>query len=224
MVRMKTAILGIVLGLLMNIGKANAGDKNSEKAATHFYIVNIDNDLLSIMNSINNENISGATVAGSIANSIIDTIYEISAQTFRTQLGLDLLPLSELRDKIKYNKTYPECPDMVNINKVLKVASGYKYYVDFYVNIYSEITNESVINPTPSQIRPLYAISFTLYDNTGKVIKKLQYSYQSPKVLEENKKRSVAIDKIVKTNLCGMYEIALKEFTSEYKKNLVAAL
>jgi len=207
----------------MGVGNSCAQPDNAAKAVTHFYIVNFDNELLNFLNA-SKEDISNNSLNSPVTMLIMDTLYQISTQIFKKELGLELLPLNELQNKIKYNKTFPDCPDVFSINKVLKKASGYKYYIDYYVNIFSDVTNKSALTSSLSQIKPLYAISFTLYDSNGKVVKKFQYSYRSTEPLANDKEKKQISKQDIKTNLCSTYEVALKKFTSGYKKNLVASL
>lgn len=220
------SLTGLFFVVLISVSLVNAQSINSEKAATHFYIVNLDNELLDILNQTNAKGkLDAATMEKTdMVASIIDSVYNMSSQVFKSDLGLELLPLNELQSKIKYNSEFPNCPNMVNIKKVLKTASGYKYYADYFVNIFSGLNPDSQAKPSLNQIRPLYAISFTLYDGTGKIVKKMDFSYKSKKPLADNKKDAAKTNEEIKSKICSQYNLALNEFTAEYKKMLIAKL
>lgn len=223
---MKTINVMLFLALIFGYTNTNAQLFNSEKAVTHFYIVNVDKNLLGLSNSTNvgDENKEIEEIRSDLLTNIIDSIYTLSSEMFKTEIGLELLPLGELKNKIAYNANFPKCPDMVNIKKVLKKASGYKYYADYYVNIFSGFNGEYLAKPHFAQIKPLYAICFTLYDNTGRIVKKIDFSYKSKVPFGNNKKGSVKTNQEVQTRLCDMYCDAFKEFAQEYKRVLVAKL
>lgn len=214
--------------LMMILGNVNAQTPEAGKAATHFYIVNVDNALLNISGpgtaKNNDDEDDDIAIQNEVVTHIIDSIYTISSELFKSQLGLELLPLNELKSKIRYSSEFPNCPNTTNIKRVLKKVSGYKYYADYYVNIFSGYNNEYLAKPHLTQIKPLYALSFTLYDNSGKVVKRIDFSYRSKKpMFNSNKNVNISSEK-VKTELCNLYTDALKEFTIEYKKVLLAKL
>jgi len=193
-----------------------------DKAVTHFYIVNIDEDLLDVSTSakVNDKTPSrNEFVVG-----IIDTFYAIASERFKNELGLELLPLGELQGKVKYNSQYPNCPDMTNIKKVLKNAAGYKYYTDYFVNIFSDNNTDSSVKSAPNRIRPLYAICFTIYDASGKQVKKIDMTYKSRKPLAENKQDMKDLNQQMKSKLSKFYSEALTGFAFEYKKKMTAQL
>lgn len=154
---------------------------------------------------------------------IIDTFYAIASAKLKDELGLELLPLNELHNKIKYSSEYPNCPDMINIKKVLKNASGYQYYADFFVNIYStfpETSEKLALN----EIKPLYAISFTLFDSKGSVIQKIEFSFKSKEPLAKTNKQNESLEQQIKKSLCLYYGEALNGFSTMCKKKLTAQL
>jgi len=219
---MKTVLL-FALVTLCSL-KSGAQTTSKDKAVTYFYVVNLDDDLSRILSlkkvvekdstafdqKLNNEMIA----------SIADTFYTITLEKFRHELGLELLPLNALQGQVKYNTKYPNCPDVSNVKKVLKSASGYKYYADYYVNVFSDVSIYSPVIPSPTGIKPLYAISLTIYDQTGKVLKKINLSYKSNKALVDLKADSNKSGEQMKSKLCNMYSEALNRVATEYKKTV----
>ena len=202
----------------------NAQTLPDKIAVTHFYMVNLDEDLANVFTYKSAKTPDKYSV-GDVVASIIDTFYTIAAERFKNELGLQLLPLNELKSRIKYNSLYPNCPDLSNIKKVLKCASGYNYYTDFFVNIFSELNTESPVRPLPNKIKPLYAISFTLYDNTGKIVQKIDFSYKSRQALSESSKADFDRNsQQLKSKLCDLYAEALNGFEIVCKKKLTAQL
>jgi hypothetical protein len=196
-----------------------------KRAVTHFYIVNLDEDLYNVFTPVQQENLPSTNIAGEVMTSILDTFYTIASVKFKNELGLEMLPLTELKDKIKYNTQFPNCPDLSNIKKVLKSVAGYEYYADYYVNVFSDLNTTSPNQPSLSKIRPLYAISFTLYDAKGKTIEKIDFSYKSRKSLAENPKADVSTDRQqLKVKLCDLYSEALNGFYTICRKKLTAQL
>lgn len=194
----------------------------SERAATHFYTVNFDSKFQNYFSLDDSKGDSlNYTLSNKFTQAIADSMYVISANAFKTELGLELLPLSELKDKVRYNNEYPNYPDAIKIKKVLKSASGYKYYVDFYINVFSGYSIDPTERPSLNHVKPIYAISFTLYNGNGNILKKIQFSHPSSEPIVENK-----CDKKehVELLLCNLYKEAMKEFTNEYKAGIAAAL
>jgi hypothetical protein len=183
-------------------------------AATHFYTVNFDEKLLDIFALAKTGKIIKSNEEPVAA--ITDTFYTIAAEKFKTDLNLELLPINELKGKVKYSNLYPDCPD---IKKVLKAAKGYKYYVDYYVNIYSN-TAPAADNMPTDIVTPMYAISFTVYDDNGKEFAKMHFVYKSKMPLTKNKQEYDKLGGHIKSNLCSLYSEALNELTIEYKKIL----
>lgn len=203
----------------------NAQNLQGEKTVTHFYIVNIDNDLRDAITSNNSDVNYLKTFSNNFVASIIDTFYTIASEKIKSDLGLELLPLNELQHKIKYNREYPNCPDVYNIKKVLKGVAGYKYYMDYYVNVFSDLNTDSPVIPSLTRIRPLFAISFTLFNDQGKPVEKVTYSYKSRKPLAEvNKQTNGSINEQLKTRLCDYYTEALNAFSEVCKKKQLAQL
>jgi hypothetical protein len=204
----------------------HAQSLNGEKAVTHYFMVNIDESIQDIFSSVKPEkNIPKSKEnleKNRIIEGIIDTFYTIAAGRVKDELGLELLPLNELHNKIKYSSEYPNCPKMTDIRKVLLNAPGYQYYVDFYINIYSNFS-EAAETTSPDRIKPLYAVSFTLYDAKGKVVKKTNFSFRSNEVLvKETIKDQNYFGTLLKTNLCSYYSEALNGFSNLSKKKLTA--
>lgn len=219
---MKNLSLFFVVIFVSCIGLC-AQSLQDKRAVTHFYVVNLDEDLYNVftlaqdVSSTNNEN--------NVIASILDTFYTIASLKFKDELGLEMLPLSELKDKIKYNNQYPNCPDVANIKKVLRSVAGYEYYVDYYVNVFSDVNPNSPVRPPVNKIKPLYAISFTLCNATGKVIEKIDFSYKSRKTLAENPKVDISKDgQQLKSKLCDLYTEALNGFYIVCRKKLTAQL
>lgn len=75
---------------------------NGEKAATHFYIVNLDEQILDMFNQFtdNCKDQQVNPIKKEFTANVIDSIYAISAQMIKMEIGLELLPLSELQNKI----------------------------------------------------------------------------------------------------------------------------
>jgi hypothetical protein len=212
-------ILFVTLMMSCFVSQAQTSPEN--KAVTHFYIVNLDEELVDVFTSTKTDN---KTVAGNeFIQSVIDTFYTIASAKFKNELGLELLPLAELNGKVKYNNQFPNCPDMTNIKKVLKHASGYKYYMDYFVNVFSDVP-ESSVTSLPTRIKPLYAISFTIYDGSGRQVKKIDLSYKSKKPLIENKQDMSRVSQVMKIKLSSYYSEALNGVTLEYKKRMTAQL
>jgi hypothetical protein len=201
---------------------ANAQSLQGEKVATHFYIVNLDEGLQKFFSSekTDRSKFTEITLDNKIIANIIDTFYTIATNKLKDDLGLNLLPLKELQNKIKYNSEYPNCPETANIKKVLKSVSGYTYYTDFYVNVYSDFS-ENMEALSPDKIKPLYAISFTLYDAKGNSIEKTDFSFRSKETLTKD---SIQDKNKIKMNLCKYYYEALNGLSIACKKKFVAEL
>jgi hypothetical protein len=221
-IQMKNLSLFFVIIFVVCFG-LNAQSLQERRAVTHFYVVNLDEDLYNVFTQAKHESSPG--VENELIASILDTFYTIASVKFRNELGLELLPLTELKDKIKYNSRYPNCPDMSNIKKVLKSVAGYDYYADYYVNVFSDLNTDSQVQTPLSRIKPLYAISFTLYNATGKIVEKIDFSYKSRKTLAENSKVDVNKNgQQLKSKLCDLYSEALNGFYVICRKKLTASL
>jgi hypothetical protein len=213
----------IFLGLLMMscIG-LNSQTLPGGRTATYFYIVNFDNNLNELFK------LTGSEVSSSIdlveglnkkfTTNIIDTFYTIASEKFKTELGLELKPLSELTGKVKYNKSYPDCPSVDNVKKVIKSVSGYQYFVDYYVNVFSENSDNPESSLSPSIVKPIYAISFTLYDTNGKTLKQIQLCYRAKKSLAKTHKMDKSTHQEIKSELCSFYSEALDQVAMVYKR------
>lgn len=218
--------VSIVIILLLNWTAINAQTLQGQKSATHFFMVNLDADIAEVLSAgdaVKNVSVYSLSSNGMIT-SIIDTFYQIAEERFKAELGLELLPLGELKNKIRYNKDYPLCPDMPNIKKVLKTASGYKFYLDYYVNVFSDLYQETMAKPTPARIRPLFAICFTLYNASGIAVEKVEYSYKTRKPLAQANLSTDKSCQQIKTRLCEYYSEALEGFSVVCRKKLTAQL
>lgn len=215
-------ILGIFVVLLASGMGLKAQSLQSNKTATHFFIVNMDENLLNVLNVIKNdkknETPSSEPMDKDLMESIIDTFYFISSEKFKIEFGIELLPLNELQCKIKYSNLFPNCPDVANIKKVIKNASGYKFYTDYFVNIFSDINTDYPVKSL-MHIRPLYAICFNLYDATGKLVKNIKFSYKSKKPLADNRLDIEKTEQQMKSELSQFYTDALNEYASMHKLN-----
>jgi hypothetical protein len=192
----------------------------TNQSVTYFYTVNFDKTLANLFNStdVNNTvNKSYNTINNNIIAGIIDTFYHIASEKFRNELNMELLPLKELQGKIKYNTMYPKCPNIVNIKKVMKFASGYTYYIDYYINIFSDLTPNLYDALPPTRIKPVYAISFTLYNSTGEQIKEIKLCYKSKKNLVSEQENLNKTSQKMKSQLCSFYSEALNQLTMAYK-------
>lgn len=223
---MRHMILVLVILTISCFG-LNAQSLQGEKAATHFYMINMDESLTNVFSFEKTETQTYRNTSDQGSNEfiscIIDTFYAIASAKLKDELGLELLPLNELHNKIKYSSEYPNCPDMINIKKVLKNASGYQYYADFFVNIYStfpETSEKLALN----EIKPLYAISFTLFDSKGSVIQKIEFSFKSKEPLAKTNKQNESLEQQIKKSLCLYYGEALNGFSTMCKKKLTAQL
>ena len=221
---MKT-IVGIFVALMVSGVGLKAQSLQSNKTATHFFIVNMDENLLNVLNEIKNdkknETSSAVPIDKDLMESIIDTFYSISSEKFKIEFGIDLLPLNELQSKIKYSNLFPNCPDVVNIRKVIKNASGYKFYTDYFVNIFSDINTDYPVKNALMHIRPLYAFCFNLYDATGKLVKNIKFSYKSKKPLADNRLDIEKTKQQMKAELSQFYSDALNEYASMHKLKLM---
>jgi len=197
----------LFLSLISPITGIKAGNLEVEKAATLFYIVNLDDQMIDMFNqakpkgeeqSVNSDKLE-------LKSSVMDSIYAISCEVFKNDLGLELLPLNELHNKIKYNNQYPNCPNGEYVKKLVKTGSDYKFYADFYVNIYSGLGTSSIVKPNAKQIKPLYAISLTLYNKSGNVTLKKEFSYKSKDPLAESKKSKTLSAEEIKSKLYDYY-------------------
>jgi len=71
----------------------------------------------------------------------------------------------------------------------------------------------------------LFAISFNLYDGTGKLVEKIDYSYKSNKALSEGNKPGIRPrSQQMKVRLCNSYSDALNGFSIVCKRKLTAQL
>jgi hypothetical protein len=219
---MKTVLL-LTLVLLCS-PTCEAQTPLKDKTVTYFYVVNLDDDLsriLSLPQVVEKDtNAMNQKPNNELLASIADTFYTITLEKFRHELGLELLPLNALQGQVKYSTKYPNCPDVTNVKKVLKSASGYKYYADYYVNVFSDVSIYSPVIPSPTGIKPLYAISLTIYDQTGKLLKKINLSYKSNKALAEPRVDSNKTTERMKSKLCNLYSEALNQVAVEYKKTV----
>lgn len=223
--KLKIVMLGV---LIISYLSLKAQSLQGEKAVTHFYNVNLDDGILDLFSSVKIDNKifepTNKKVTNEFTANIIDTFYTIASAKLREELGLELLPLSELHSKIKYSRKYPNCPDMVNIKKVLKNASGYQYYADFFVNVYSDFP-QNPENLFPEKIKPLYAISFSLYNAKGETVEKIEFSFRSKEVMANEGNQDLTIKgQQLKLNLCKNYSEALNGFSTICKKKLTAQL
>ncbi len=216
---MKTLII-LAVTILSCVG-LRAQALQGTQPVTYFYTVNFDDNMVSIFNSSDTVNNVPSTTFdnGKFLASLVDTFYCLAANKFKSELDLDLLPLSELQGKVKYSNTYPECPNLSSIKKAVKSAAGYKYYVDYYVNVFSDLSPESTLEPNAKRIRPLYAISFTIYNRDGKAVKEIKLSYKSRQPLACEKEEMSAPSCQMKAKLCDFYNEALNELTEVYKTN-----
>ncbi len=218
---MKALSLIIFLSLFISLKGLNAAEEiKGEKAATLFYIVNLDDQMLDVFKQVKakTDDASASDNKIEVTSGVIDSIYAISSDVFKDDLGLELLPLNELQNKVKYNSQFPNCPNEGNnIKKAVKNATGYKFYVDFFVNIYSGLNPSPNSKVTAKQIRPLYAISFTIYNKSGNVTLKKEFTYRSNDTLADNKKGKKITEQDIMSKLYNTYRTALREFTSEYK-------
>lgn len=184
-----------------------------EKVAPLYYIVNLDKKLQNIIFQPNIDSKLDTYCNYEIA-SLADSLYSMSNTAFKKDLGLDLLPLNDFEDKASESFN---CPEMINIKKVLKTSTGFNYYVDYYVNIFSGNNIDSISNPSLNQIRPLYVICFTLYDNQRNVLTRMQYVHRSSQPLADKLTGSRKTYEDIKLALCNIYKDALKEFAFEFK-------
>lgn len=216
-IAMKTLIV-LAVAIVSCVG-LRAQSLQGSQPVTYFYTVNFDDNMVSIFNSTDStSNIPTTSFDnGKFLASLVDTFYCIAAKKFKTELGLELLPLNELQGKVKYSSAYPECPNLPNIKKAVKTAAGYKYYVDYYVNVFSDLSPESTLEPSAKRIRPLYAISFTIYNRDGKPVKEVKLSYKSRQPLACEKEEMSAPSCQMKAKLCDFYNEALNELTEVYK-------
>jgi hypothetical protein len=213
----------IFLGLMiMSFAGINAQSLLIDHTATHFYIVNFDKNLNEIFNSTEPDSKNPFSfkekVNKEFISSIIDTFYKIASDKFKSELGLELMPLNELQGKVKYNESYPDCPYVANIKKVVKSVSGYQYFVDYYVNVFTDLSVNSAPTLTPAMIKPIYAISFTIYNNNGKLLKQIQLCYKAKKSLAKTHEINTNTNKEVKTELCSFYNEALDQVAMAYKR------
>jgi hypothetical protein len=193
----------------------------TNQSVTYFYTVNFDKTLAQLFNSTDvnntiNESYNTFTNNDVIAG-IIDTFYCIASEKFRSELSMELLPLKELQGKVKYSMMYPKCPSITNIKKVMKSASGYQYYVDYYINVYSDLTPTLYDALPPTRIRPVYAISFTIYDSNGVQVKEIKLCYKSKKTLANEQEKLDKTSQKMKSQLCSFYSEALNQLTMAYK-------
>jgi len=205
----------LFVGMFFLFNSVKSQSTQNLSAVTHFYIVNLDDKLLESINDINRLDNSKYLTH----KSIIDTFYSISVSFFKDALGLELLPLNELRKKVKYNDQFPECPAAVGVKRVIKSASGYEFYADYYVNVFSD----NVDNDNEAYaVKPLFAISFTLYDSFGNRVKQIEYSYKSRKALDiKNIENSPDKGEAIKGQYSELYSNALSSFFTHYKSNFV---
>jgi hypothetical protein len=206
----------IALLILCSVGlKAQSAPKDT--AVTYYYVVNLDDNLTDLFSSGKKD--VDVQVSDSLISSIIDTFYNITVETFKKELGLEFLPLNELHGKIKYNSSYPQCPEFTNVKKLLKIIHGYDYYTDYFVNIFSDLNARSPGLILPSKIRPLFAISLALYNSKGTLVKNINLSYKSKKALGDAKPLTKTPNpQQLKLKLCNSYSEALVEVTKAYKK------
>lgn len=191
-----------------------------EKVAPLYYIVNLDKKLQNVFHQLNVDCKLDTYNNSTETSSLADSLYAMSNLTFKNDLGIELLPLNDFEDKASETIN---CPEMINIKKVLKTSAGYNYYVDYYVNIFSGNNIDSVSRPSLNQIRPLYVISFTLYDNQRNVLSRMQYVYRSSKPLAEKLNGTKSTEQDIKMALCNIYQEALKEFAFEFQSKKIEA-
>jgi hypothetical protein len=212
--QMKINTLICLIVALMNcflVVKAKPIDP--EKVAPLYYIVNLDKKLQNVFFQPNVDSKLDSYNNSNETSSLADSLYTMSNLAFKNDLGFELLPLNDFEDKASESVN---CPEMINIKKVLKTSSGYNYYVDYYVNIFSGNNIDSVSRPSLNQIRPLYVISLTLYDNGRNVVNRIQYVYRSSKPLAEKLNGTKRTEQDIKMALCDIYQDALKEFAFEF--------
>ena len=211
-------MIGVCGVLVVSCLGLKAQSMQSCNAVTHFFIVNLDENMADVLNFLQNEkktdNFMGELLDKKAFEEIMDTFYTIFCEKFKNEFGINLLPLRELQNKIKYNSHFPTCPDVVNIKKVIKNASGYKYYTDFFVNIFSDLSAEYPAKPSLMRIKPIYALCFNLYDSNGALIRNICFSYKSKKSLAETRHELNKTIQEMKAELSEFYSDALNEFTA----------
>ena len=209
-------MIGVLGVLVVSCMRLKAQSMQSSNAVTHFFIVNLDENMVDVLNFLKNEkkadNFTGELLDKKAFESIMDTFYTIFSEKFKNEFGINLLPLGALQNKIRYSNQFPNCPAVVNIKKVIRNASGYKYYTDFFVNIFSDLTSEYPAKPSLLRIKPIYALCFNLYDGNGTLIRNICFSYKSKKSLAENRHESNKTIQEMKEELSEYYSDALNEF------------
>lgn len=164
-------------------------------------------------------------VAGSkLVASLIDTLYQMTRQRFKDSLNINLLPLNELKDDIRYDGTYPACPTINSKRKAIRKAEGYDRYCKIYIN-FNTGTSVGVKGLTVGEKYPNVWIRMKVYDEDKNRVKKINVRKDFNKDIgvstvkhkwTQQKKYDL---ETMRKNLSSLYSITLKDVLNEYKAN-----
>jgi len=163
--------------------------------------------------------------AGSkLVASLIDTLYQMTRQRFKDSLNINLLPLNELKDDIRYDATYPACPTINSKRKAIRKAKGYDRYGKIYIN-FNTGTSVGVKGLTVGEKYPNVWIKINVYDEGKNKIKKISVKKDFNKDIGVSTVKNKWTQKkqydleTMRRNLSGLYSITLNEVLNEYKSD-----
>ena len=163
--------------------------------------------------------------AGSkLVASLIDTLYQMTRKEFNDSLNINLLPLNELKDDIRYDITYPACPTINSKRKAIRKAGSYDMYCKIYIN-FNTGTSVGVRGLTFGEKYPNVWIKINVYDEDKNKLKKISVKKDFNKdigVSTVKHKWTQQKDYDLETmrrNLSGLYSITLDDVVKEYNSN-----
>lgn len=163
--------------------------------------------------------------AGSkLVASLIDTLYQMTRQRFEDSLNIQLHPLNELKDDIRYDATYPSCPTINSKRKAIRKAGSYDRYCKIYIN-FNTGTSVGVKGLTVGEKYPNVWIKINVYDENKNKLKKISVNKDFNKDIGVStvKHKWTQQEKYdletMRRNLSNLYSITLEDVVKEYKSN-----
>ena len=163
--------------------------------------------------------------AGSkLVASLIDTLYQMTRKEFKDSLNINLLPLNELKDDIRYDATYPACPTINSKRKAIRKTGSYDRYSTIYIN-FNTGTSVGVRGLTIGEKYPNVWIKINVYDEDKNKVKKISVKKDFNKdlgvstVKHKWTQRKVYDLEIMRRNLSGLCNLTLDDVIKEYSSN-----
>jgi hypothetical protein len=188
---MKKAFFFIIGAVILTAKSLSAGDLNGKKVTTHYYFVQMSEEIKNTVESggIDAEETrieDGKVVVQAKGNSydlqgsLLDTLYEITVNKFSGK-GIELLPLNTLEGKIKYHFQYKQCPGVVSSKKAIKSAPDQEVYCQLSVNYHTGTSVGATNIRTGGAVKPQVDIKMQLVDKEGNELFKSKHTH-NPKI------------------------------------------